>query len=94
MRKSKAELELGLIRAKCPEQKAGQVVRQHLAALLSFGAFQRRLMQSAGNGVAASLPPSAQPKAKAESNGTVDFSKMTAAQKVAYHKARWDRILG
>jgi hypothetical protein len=26
--------------------------------------------------------------------GAVDFSKMTAAQKVAYHKARWDRILG
>ncbi|MGH7221780.1 MAG: hypothetical protein ACRELF_00975 [Gemmataceae bacterium] len=31
---------------------------------------------------------------KAETNGTVDFTKMTAAQKVAYHKARWDRILG
>jgi hypothetical protein len=27
-------------------------------------------------------------------NGAVDFSKMTAAQKIAYHKARWDRILG
>ncbi|HVS37685.1 MAG TPA: hypothetical protein VMS17_19135 [Gemmataceae bacterium] len=25
---------------------------------------------------------------------SVDFTKMTAAQKVAYHKARWDRILG
>ena len=24
----------------------------------------------------------------------VDFTKMTSAQKVAYHKARWDRILG
>src|SRR5262249_54573976 len=24
----------------------------------------------------------------------VDFSKMTAAQKIAYHKARWDRVLG
>jgi hypothetical protein len=24
----------------------------------------------------------------------VDFSKMTAAEKVAYHRARWDRILG
>jgi len=32
--------------------------------------------------------------AKGETNGTVDFSKMTTAQKVAYHKARWDRILG
>ncbi|HEY7159196.1 MAG TPA: hypothetical protein VH575_34955 [Gemmataceae bacterium] len=31
---------------------------------------------------------------KTETNGTVDFTKMTAAQKIAYHKARWDRILG
>jgi hypothetical protein len=31
---------------------------------------------------------------KAETNGTVDFTKMTTAQKIAYHKARWDRILG
>jgi hypothetical protein len=27
-------------------------------------------------------------------NGAVDFTKMTAAQKIAYHKAKWDRILG
>jgi hypothetical protein len=33
-------------------------------------------------------------KATAGSNGPADFSKMTSAQKVAYHKARWDRILG
>jgi hypothetical protein len=26
--------------------------------------------------------------------GEPDFSKMTAAEKIAYHKARWDRILG
>src|SRR5262249_20142016 len=32
--------------------------------------------------------------AKASGNGTVDFTKMTPAEKVAYHKARWDRILG
>lgn len=31
---------------------------------------------------------------KARSNGEVDFAKMTSAQKVAYHRARWDRILG
>ncbi len=31
---------------------------------------------------------------QAETNGKVDFAKMTAAQKVAYHKAHWDRILG
>jgi hypothetical protein len=30
----------------------------------------------------------------AESNGKPDFSRMTAAQKIAYHKSRWDRILG
>ncbi len=55
---------------------------------------QTAVMSYGGNGVAVSLPPSAQPQAKAESNGTADFSKMTAAQKVAWHKARWDRILG
>jgi hypothetical protein len=27
-------------------------------------------------------------------NAEPDFTKMTAAEKVAYHKARWDRILG
>jgi hypothetical protein len=32
--------------------------------------------------------------ASQETNGTVDFTKMTAAEKMAYHKARWDRILG
>jgi hypothetical protein len=31
---------------------------------------------------------------KPETNGTVDVTTMTAAQKIAYHKARWDRILG
>jgi hypothetical protein len=31
---------------------------------------------------------------KPDTNGTVDFTKMSTAQKLAYHKARWDRILG
>ena len=32
---------------------------------------------------------------KAGANGeAVDFTKMTPAQKVAYHKTHWDRILG
>ena len=37
-----------------------------------------------------------QPTSKAEpqSREDVDFTRMTPAQKVAYHKARWDRILG
>jgi hypothetical protein len=29
-----------------------------------------------------------------QANGAVDFTKMTAQQKIAYHKERWDRILG
>ncbi len=30
----------------------------------------------------------------AATNGKVDFTKMTPAQKIAYHKAKWDRVLG
>ncbi len=33
-------------------------------------------------------------KWQAANGAAEDFSKMTSAQKVAYHKARWDRILG
>jgi hypothetical protein len=33
-------------------------------------------------------------KPQTTNNGEVDFKKMTPAQKIAYHKARWDRILG
>jgi hypothetical protein len=36
----------------------------------------------------------AAPVSAAEANGQPDFQRMTPAQKVAYHKARWDRILG
>jgi hypothetical protein len=46
---------------------------------------------AAGNGCACN-GTAAKPVATA--NGEVDFSKMTTAQKMAYHKARWDRILG
>jgi hypothetical protein len=34
------------------------------------------------------------PEPAAGRNGEPDFTKMTPAQKVAYHKARWDRVLG
>jgi hypothetical protein len=34
------------------------------------------------------------PPAKVEKTTTVDFSKMTAAEKMAYHQQRWTRILG
>jgi len=33
-------------------------------------------------------------KAQPSANGEPDFSKMTPAEKIAYHKARWDRVLG
>jgi hypothetical protein len=36
----------------------------------------------------------AQPEPAAETDAEPDFSTMTPAQKIAYHKARWDRILG
>jgi hypothetical protein len=36
----------------------------------------------------------AEAQASHQSNGQVDFTKMTTAEKMAYHKARWDRILG
>jgi hypothetical protein len=60
---------------------------------------QTNVMSYGGNGVAMSLPAggnggAAKKEEAAGSNGAVDFAKMTAAQKIAYHKARWDRILG
>ncbi len=42
------------------------------------------------NGAGTCAPRTAAPSA----NGHPDFAKMTPAQKVAHHKARWDRILG
>src|SRR5205814_10074527 len=33
-------------------------------------------------------------QAREARNGSVDFTKMTPAEKIAYHKAKWDRILG
>jgi len=53
---------------------------------------QTNVMSYAGDGVARGLP--AGPAAKPAANGQADFRTMTAAEKVAYHKARWDRILG
>jgi len=43
-------------------------------------------------GAAKEQPPA--PEVATDGEDEPDFSKMTAAQKVAYHKARWDRILG
>lgn len=45
------------------------------------------------NGKTKEQAPAAAGK-KPSANGEPDFKTMTAAQKLAYHKARWDRILG
>lgn len=66
---------------------------------------QTGVMSYAGNGTTISAPPprlapvrrtgpAALPSNISTSNRDPDFSKMSAAEKVAYHKARWDRILG
>jgi len=69
---------------------------------------QTNVMNYGGNGKVISVPnatPAASTKPACACNGkrphsrsaatdTVDFSKMTSAEKIAYHKARWDRILG
>ncbi|MCS6849610.1 MAG: hypothetical protein NZ700_00395, partial [Gemmataceae bacterium] len=53
---------------------------------------QTNIMNYAGNGKVISVP--ARPNPAARTAPVPDFAKMTAAEKVAYHKARWDRILG
>ncbi len=59
---------------------------------------QTGVMSYGGSGVATSAPPPANGKpgdtAPSPANGPPDFRSMTAAQKVAYHRGRWDRILG
>src|SRR5262245_58212436 len=50
--------------------------------------------KSCGCGCSKAAKPSTSAEAAPTCNGTADFTKMTAAQKIAYHKARWDRILG
>jgi hypothetical protein len=61
---------------------------------------QTSVMSYGGSGATVSLPvaangQAAKPmKAAAQASGEPDFRTMTPAQKIAYHKARWDRILG
>jgi hypothetical protein len=59
---------------------------------------QTNVMSYDGSGVARSLPAARNGQAKqaaaARANSTPDFTKMTPAEKVAYHRAKWDRILG
>jgi hypothetical protein len=68
---------------------------------------QTNVMNYGGNGAIVSQPrsrtrESSDRAAKSEvsrlrpekSDGEPDFTRMTTAEKIAYHKARWDRILG
>lgn len=52
---------------------------------------QTSVMSYGGNGTTISIPA---PTAKPHANGQPDFAKMTPAQKVEYHRARWNRVLG
>jgi hypothetical protein len=61
---------------------------------------QANVVSYGGNGKVNSFPPSSgAPLARTQtrqaftSNNEPDFTKMTSAQKVAYQRARWDRIL-
>jgi hypothetical protein len=62
---------------------------------------QTNVMSYGGNGSAVSMPLKAKKEVAANvspaystDRNAPDFSKMTAKQKVEYHKNRWDRILG
>ena len=70
---------------------------------------QTGVMSYGGSGKVVSVPPAVAKKEEkkptsangatkapvpASANGTADFTKMSVAQKIAYHKAKWDRILG
>jgi len=58
---------------------------------------QTQVMSYGSSGKVISVPASSSAKAangQVRSGGEPDFARMTPAQKVAYQKARWDRILG
>ncbi len=52
--------------------------------------FERLVRQRGAQG---SVPRGAK-VSEPSADGAPDFASMTPAQKIAYHKARWDRILG
>jgi hypothetical protein len=63
---------------------------------------QTNVMSYGGSGKTISVPPAgngrkepaaSEPPAAPAANGEPDFTKMSPAQRIAYHKARWDRIL-
>jgi hypothetical protein len=81
-----------------------------LRSLADDMVLQTNVMSYGGTGKTISVAPSSNGAAKKDACGcgeaccaearrasedsVPDFTKMTSAQKVAYHKARWDRILG
>jgi len=54
---------------------------------------QTGVMNYAGSGTVVSLPVKKEAKKRPGVAAEPDFNRMTAAEKLAYHKARWDRIL-
>jgi hypothetical protein len=76
-------------------QKLGIRPQRTLAEDLQL---QTNVMQYAGNGKLISAPARTKPATYVGTppaeNGEPDFRRMTAAEKIAYNKARWDRILG
>ncbi|MFL5338927.1 MAG: hypothetical protein ACJ8F7_02070 [Gemmataceae bacterium] len=65
---------------------------------------QTGVMNYSGTGTTISVPPPAEhrackcgcekPSANGQPAGEVDFTKLTMAEKMAWHKARWDRVFG
>jgi hypothetical protein len=56
---------------------------------------QTNVMSYGGSGTAVSLPSKpAVPMPSANGRVEPDFQEMTPAQKVAYHRERWNRIFG
>jgi hypothetical protein len=87
------------------EISAEEAVRAYHGVLQSLGVkplrplqddmeLQTAVMSYGGNGTTISLPAQKSVAAKKTPNAEPDFAKMTAAEKVAYQKKRWDRILG
>ena len=91
------------------EITAEEAVRAYHSVLQKFGIqpqrpleedmkLQTNVMSYSGNGKLISIPNGAahqnRSSATSTKNGEPDFRRMTAAEKVAYNKARWDRILG
>jgi hypothetical protein len=78
---------------------------QPLRSLADDTHLQTNVMSYGGNGVLVSAPAAPAAKSSAckcgcrksapsNANERPDFAKMTPAQKIAFHQARWDRILG